>query len=193
MADGLGFHQGLFHHRRFVHRHEEPPDYLPRYDRGAFDSGVGRSLWWVEGASPQRIANRIQRFPSERQAELWNGIGTACTYAAGVGEDALSELDRFSGDCRPDFLTGVCFAPLIRRRGGNPSDLSERSCRHLLGMSADQAADLSEKVLVEAEEGLSGRSRRSLELFDVLRARMRLQPELAGGQRNPSARSVSLT
>jgi hypothetical protein len=173
MADGLGFHQGLFHHRRFVHQCEAPPAYLPTHDLEPFDSGVGRSLWWVEGASPSRIADRIESFPAQRRAELWNGIGTACTYAAGIDEGALRELSRLSAEWRPDFLSGVCFAPLIRKRGRNPSARTDAACRELLRMTADEAADLSESVVAEVEHGLSGSDdRRAREIYTLMRRRM---------------------
>jgi hypothetical protein len=193
MADGLGFHQGLFHHRRFIHRCQPPPAYLPSHDHEPFDSGVGRSLWWVEGAAPDRIANRIERFPASRRAELWNGIGTACTYAAGVDEGVLRELDRLSAEWRPDFLSGVCFAPFIRRRGRNPSARTEAACRELLGMTADEAAELSETVVAEVEESLSGSDRRSRNLYPLIRRRVRQRPEIADRSRRAEADPVALT
>jgi hypothetical protein len=193
MADGLGFHQGLFHHRRYVHRCQPPPAYLPAHDLEPFDSGIGRSLWWVEGASPDRIADRIRRFPADRRAELWNGIGTACTYAGGVDESVLRALSRLSAEWGPDFLSGVCFAPLIRRRGRNPSARTEAACRELLRLTADEASDLSQSVIAEVEEGLSGDGRRARELYTLLRRRVRQLPQIAGRSRRAEAVSVALT
>jgi hypothetical protein len=193
MADGLGFHQGLFHHRRFVHRCEPPPGYLPSHDVEPFDSGVGRSLWWVEGAAPDRIADRIRRFPAHRRAELWNGIGTACTYAGGVDEGVMRALSRLSAEWRPDFLSGVCIAPLIRRRGRNPSARTEAACRELLQMTADEASDLSESVVAEVEKGLSASDRRTRELYTLTRRRVRQLPQIAGHSRRAEVVSVALT
>lgn len=193
MADGLGFHQGLFRHRQWIRQRRSPPGFLPSYDRSAFDSGIGRALWWVEGADPRRIADSIGSFPANRQGELWNGIGTACTYAAGRDGEALRDLDRRSGAWRSDFLSGVSFAPLIRRRGRNPSELTDRACRELLGMTADQAADMTQEVVTETEQSLAGSSRRSREIYDEMRRRMRERPQISTPRRTATGVPVALT
>ena len=151
-ADGLGFHHGIFRHQRFVEQCEGPPANLPSFEHPAFDSGVGRSLWWVKGASPPRIKAAIDRFGEARRAELWSGIGVACSYAGGVDEGALRELYELSGGYRVDFLSGVPFATRLRQKGENRSEWTERACRLLLQMSADDAADL---IVALVGEGLA--------------------------------------
>ena len=49
--DGYGFHEGYFHRARRVTRGERPAT-LTGYARRAFDQGLGRSLWFCEGADP---------------------------------------------------------------------------------------------------------------------------------------------
>jgi hypothetical protein len=142
VLDGYGFHQGVFHHRLFVEQCKEPPAALPKYGRRLFDAGIGRSLWWVKGASPVLIRRATERFPEPRRGELWHGVGVACSYAGGVSEDVLTDLLELSGHYRADFLSGVPFAARMRQKGGNPSKSTDLACRRLLKMSSDQAADM---------------------------------------------------
>ena len=141
VPDGYGFHQGFFHPQRFIERCEAPPSVWPVYARHLFDAGIGRSLWWVEGADPERIRQAVERFPEARRAELWCGVGLACTYAGGVGEDVAGKLAAAAGRYRADLLSGAPFAANMRRQGNNPSSWTERICHLYLGMTAYQASD----------------------------------------------------
>jgi enediyne biosynthesis protein E3 len=142
LLDGYGFHQGVFHHRVFVDECKNPPRALADYGKQLFDSGLGRSLWWVKGASPVLIRQSIDRFPEARRSEMWHGVGVASAYAGGVGEEVLTELLELSGNHRADFLSGIPFASRMRQRGENPSPSTDVACRLLLKMTADEAADL---------------------------------------------------
>src|ERR1041385_82545 len=73
--DGYGFHQSFFHADHYVRRRVRPP--LRGYALRAFDQGLGRSLWFVEGASPARIAATIASFDLQRRGDLWSGAGLA--------------------------------------------------------------------------------------------------------------------
>ena len=141
VPDGYGFHQGFFHPQRFIERCEAPPSGWPAYARRLFDAGIGRSLWWVEGADPKRIRQAVEQFPEARRAELWCGVGLACAYAGGVGEDVAKALVAAAGCHRADVLSGASFAANMRRQGNNPSPWTERICQLFLGMTAYQASD----------------------------------------------------
>ena len=90
-VDGYGFHQGYFHWPETVDR-QRVPDRLSGYAGAVFDQGLGRSLWFVEGAEVARIAATIARFPRPRHADLWSGVGLACAYAGGVPREAIEDL-----------------------------------------------------------------------------------------------------
>src|SRR6185436_14886304 len=104
LADGYGFHQGFFHWERFVGHCEAPPPSLDLQGRALFDAGVGRSMWWVYGASPMAIAAAISRFASHRHAEMWTGIGTALSYAGGVPASSVPLLLGLAGPYRFDLV-----------------------------------------------------------------------------------------
>src|SRR3954447_2151806 len=78
-VDGYGFHHGYFRWPEPVERHRVPRR-IDGYARRVFDQGLGRSLWFVEGAEVSRIAATIAAFLPSRQADLWSGVGLACAY-----------------------------------------------------------------------------------------------------------------
>src|SRR5690348_9356076 len=57
-VDGYGFHEGYFHWRRYVQDHTIP-NRLTRCACRVFDQGLGRSLWFVDGADVDRIPKTI--------------------------------------------------------------------------------------------------------------------------------------
>jgi enediyne biosynthesis protein E3 len=138
---GYGFHQGFFHHRQYIDAAAAPPSGISDYGNDLFDSGLGRSLWWVKCADPNRIKCAIDGFPNRRRAELWAGIGIAAAYAGGLDAGGLLKLYRLSDSFQFDFLSGLPFAARLRQKGNNPSEATELACQTLLEMSADQTAD----------------------------------------------------
>jgi hypothetical protein len=200
LPDGYGFHQGIFHPRRYVASRADPPAVLPAFARRLFDSGLGRSLWWSQAAEPRRIAQAIDAFPEARRPEMWCGIGVAAAYAGGAGDadGALRELRDLAGPYRADFLSGVPFATRMRQKGRNPSAVTDRACELLLGIDADEASDwlvaTVERVL--ADDSVT----REIRLRDsYLLVRRRLVEELrnsAQGEspcRAPRQREMSTT
>ncbi len=181
--DGYGFHQGIFHHERFLDPRGGPPAAVPAYARPLFDSGLARSLWWAAGASPARIARAIDRFPEARRAEMWCGIGVAAAYAGGVDEGILPELLERSGAYAVDFLSGLPFAARMRQKGENPSAWTERACRQLLDMTADEAADLIVRHVAEVSAAWEGREQDMREQgYARLRHRLRRACERQGNE-----------
>lgn len=151
--DGYGFHEGFFQHARTVARHE-----VPRKVRGyavrAFDQGLGRSLWFVEGAGPERIQATISSFPRERQGDLWSGAGLACAYAGAPGAGSESPADpslaaemlRRAGEHAPQLAQGVAFAVVCRERAANPAPQTEAACRTLWGLAPAQVSDMVDQA-----------------------------------------------
>jgi hypothetical protein len=145
--DGYGFHQGYFYWRDYIERFTQPKS-LKGYAQRVFDQGLGRSLWFVGGAEPQRVARTIQHFPSHRHADLWSGVGLACTYAGGVTEEAIREIKALSRNYRLEVAQGSAFAAQARRRAGNLTQHTEQACQILCGVSAQTAAGVTEQALV---------------------------------------------
>jgi hypothetical protein len=140
--DGHGFHDGYFHPRDSIRR-QIVPRHLTGYARRAYDQGLGRSLWFVEGTDVRRIAASIEGFARTRRSDLWSGAGLACAYAGGRDYDTVSALWNAAGADRPALAQGAAFAAEARRRAGNLTRDTEIACRVFCGMPAEGAADVS--------------------------------------------------
>jgi enediyne biosynthesis protein E3 len=133
--DGYGFHEGFFHWPRSVERRRVPRK-LRGYARRGFDQGLGRSLWFVDGADVRLIPRTIGAFPADRQPDLWSGVGLACAYAGGRGRADLEALRRAAGPYASQLAQGVAFAAKARQRAGNLAEHTEIACQVVCGASA---------------------------------------------------------
>jgi hypothetical protein len=168
VVDGMGFHDGYFHWPRLVAGRSRPAG-LQGYATRAFDQGFGRSLWFVEGAEPGRIAATIQRMAPERRQDLWSGVGLAAAYAGGATAGDLETLRYLGGEFLPALAQGASFAAEARERAGNPAPHTDLACRALCGTPAAAAARLAREALSEMP------GERSYEGWrDALRARFPL-------------------
>jgi hypothetical protein len=143
--DGYGFHQGYFHAPLAIGR-QQVPRRLRGYARRAFDHGLGRSLWFSEGADPDRIGATVARFPAARHGDLWAGVGLAAAYAGGAGADDLATLRRAAGAHRPALAQGAAFAAKARLRAGLPTPDNSLACAALCGMTAEEAAAVTDRM-----------------------------------------------
>ncbi|HQU85105.1 MAG TPA: DUF1702 family protein [Pyrinomonadaceae bacterium] len=149
--DGFGFHEGYFNPRRYFHS-EISLNSLPEYAKRAFTQGLGRSLWFVEGASVEHISEMILKMPKEMRADLWSGIGLACGYAGGVEIVELEKLKERSQEYLPFAAQGVAFAAKTRLRAENAAIHTENACRIICGLSIEDAAFLTDTTLKKLPE-----------------------------------------
>jgi hypothetical protein len=169
--DGYGFHQVFFDTKRTRDAHAGRPADAP-YQGRAFDQGVGRAMWFVEGADPARIAATFASFPSARQHDLWGGVGLAATYAGGVEAAVLDELIERSGDFRPALGAGSMLAVTARERAGNHSSHSLPNCVRLTGLSEALVREVIDTAITTSGVGEAA--------FPSMRAQME-QRVRAGG------------
>jgi hypothetical protein len=148
VVDGYGFHEGFFHWEKSFSGQAVPPQ-LGEYARRAFDHGLGRSLWFVQGADPERIAVAVNAFPASRRGDLYSGLGLACTYAGGVSAQAIGRLRGTAGPHLAPLAQGAAFAAKARQRAGNLVPHTELACRVLCGMAADAAAAITDECLAQ--------------------------------------------
>jgi hypothetical protein len=150
--DGYGFHQGFFAWPRFIER-QVLPRRLSGYALQVFDQGLGRSLWFVRGASVDRIVATIAAFPATRRGDLWSGIGLASAYAGSVDKQGLDELYHAAGEDRWQLAQGASFAAQARKRAGNPTAHTELACQTFCACSSDEAARLTDECLRDLPHG----------------------------------------
>ena len=173
VVDGYGFHEGFFHWTRYADG-RAVPEQLTGYAPRAFDQGLGRCLWFIEGADVSRVVATINSFPSPRRPDLFAGIGLACTYAGGVDEDEMENLREAAGAHWPQLAQGSAFAAKARQRAGNLIPHTELACRTLCGMSAEEAAAITDHTLADLPPDPN---RPAYELW-----RQRIQETLAAGR-----------
>ncbi len=144
--DGYGFHEGFFHWPRSVER-QEVPGKVHGYARRGFDQGLGRSLWFVQGADIRRLPATIGAFPAERQPDLWSGLGLACAYAGGRTRAEVEELLRAAGPHAPELAQGVAFAAKCRERADNMAAHTRLACEVVWGRSAEETCAVPAEAL----------------------------------------------
>lgn len=143
--DGFGFHQGYFHASNLAEV-SKPKGLDSDLGRSAYDQGLGRSFWFSCGADPWKIAETMDAYDQRRRRDLWSGAGLACAYAGGVSADEVRVFTRLAGAFAPAAGQGACFAAKARLRAGNPAAHTDMACRILCGISASEAAQLSDQT-----------------------------------------------
>jgi hypothetical protein len=173
VVDGYGFHEGYFHPKRYFRASGETescfriPRSLSGYAVRAFLQGLGRSLWFVEGAEPTAIADSIRRFPLEQRGDLWGGVGLASSYAGGVDRLVLDRLFSLAGGHTSCLAQGAAFAAKARELSATPTEHTDLACHVLCGHSAEVAAAITDETAV----GLADES--GFPAYEVWRQRIR--------------------
>lgn len=144
--DGYGFHEGYFHWPRYLQEKELPVGFSG-YALRAFDQGLGRSIWFVDGADMERIPHTIAGLPTARHPDLWSGIGLACAYAGGADGADLELLRAAAGSHQACLAQGVAFAAKTRQRAGNPTDHTDQACHVFWGLPPESVAALPDIAL----------------------------------------------
>jgi hypothetical protein len=144
--DGWGFHEGFFRWSKYIGGGTAPRRLLG-YERRAFDQGLGRSWWFVNGGDPELIADVVADFETPRQADMWSGVGLAATYAGIVDEPVLDVLCGKAGSFQKQLAQGAVFAAKARQRAGNPNEYTELAVWKLSGLTVAEAAQLCDHEL----------------------------------------------
>jgi hypothetical protein len=153
--DGYGFHQGYFHTDRYIDRHHQdgafgwPGEPVTPYANRVVDQGIGRVLWFVEGADSDRVASRIDTFAEHRRGDLYSGAGLAATYAGGADAAELHRLWDRAGAHRPAVAQGSAFAAKARIRAGLRTPHTDLATSVFCGTSAERAAQVTDEALVD--------------------------------------------
>lgn len=170
--DGYGFHQAYFKTSKYVDGQYVAPrlsgwTYTPSYVDRAVDQGIGRAMWFVNGADPERAAAAIGAFAPSRRADLWSGAGLATTYAGGVDIAGLEAFAAASGEYRPDVAQAAAFAAKTRLRTDLVTAPTETAVKVYCGMTVVEAAAVTD----EEQDGLPRDGR--LPAYEVWRQRIR--------------------
>jgi hypothetical protein len=149
--DGYGFHQAFFDTERWVTNHWRPvrypawPDDVP-YSHNAVDQGIGRALWFVNGANAGAVAACIGRYEESRHADLWSGAGLASVYAGGVDVSELARFGDLAGHYRPEVAQGAMFAAKTRHMTDLVIPHTELAVKTHTGMTVAEAAATVDEI-----------------------------------------------
>lgn len=143
--DGWGFSRGFFGGRRMLRRVTTRSRALSPAGQIRCQ-GLGRSLWFIESADPERIITTIGAAHSGRRAHLWSGIGLAAAYAGGATDAELGTLLHACGPYRAHLAQGAAFAAEARRRSGLIPVHTRSAVRTLAGVPAEEAADWTHRA-----------------------------------------------
>lgn len=150
--DGLGFHQAYFKTRRYVGAHFRPERYrgwpwFPDYTHRAVDQGIGRALWFINGADPMRVARCIAGFPPHRHSDLFSGAGLASCYAGGTDATGLTAFARLAGAHVPAVRQAAAFAAKTRLATNLVTEHTEMAVKVYCDSSVEQAAAVTDEEL----------------------------------------------
>lgn len=149
IMDGYGFHEGYFHFSRA----EGGALRLSPAARHVFYQGLGRSLWFVNGANALLIARSVASFAPQYHSDAWSGVGLACAYAGGRTVPEITELQAYAAPHGPALAQGAAFAAKARHLAGNSTRHTEAACMVLCGMRATEAASLCDETLRQVSTG----------------------------------------
>jgi enediyne biosynthesis protein E3 len=152
--DGYGFHQAYFRTKKYVEgQYQAPiPGWPSGYASRAADQGIGRALWFVNGADVPHVAGTIGKFAPSRQADLWSGAALASVYAGGADAGELEEMVRLAGQYRSHAAQGAAFAAGARVMAGLVTPGTELGVKVHCGMSAAEAAAITDEARLDLPE-----------------------------------------
>ena len=144
--DGYGFHQGYFKEKTQTIS-DISSSQLSEHGRHIFYQGLGRSLWFIDGADVHRICRSISQLSPLYHNDAWSGVGLACAYAGGIAPAAIVELRQESGLHAGAVAQGAAFAAKARQLAENCAPHTDMACSIVCGMPAEQAAQLCDTAL----------------------------------------------
>ena len=154
-VDGYGFDLAYFHTRRWVDEQRVPAPYPWQGDAAYFpravDQGIGRALWFIHGGRPVAVAAAVGRFPEERRADLWSGVGLASTFAGGCQPEEFDVLTVAAGAHRSHLALGCIFAVTARDYAGFVPEHTHAALAKLTGLTRAEAGDLALRTAVDPQ------------------------------------------
>ena len=170
-VDGYGFDKAYFHTKKWIDEQSAPKPYpwqgMPDYFARAFDQGVGRALWFMQGADVAGVTEAVNAFAAHRHADLWSGVGLAAAYAGSGDAEALKTLRELSGRYHPEVAQGAVFAAKARAQADLVVPHTEISTQVLCDMTVEEAEGLTD----EASSNF-GKSARDVPNYEIWRNRV---------------------
>jgi hypothetical protein len=136
IADGCGYYDGSFKHRRTV-TNKELPVYLPPAALPMYYQGVGRCIWYTQKADIHKICSKIESFAADRHADLWRGVGIAVAYVGGCDDADLKILLQYAAANGLQLACGAALAAKSRMMANTMTADTDRCSRLWFALTTD--------------------------------------------------------
>ncbi len=150
IIDGYGFNHGIYRWREYIDG-QAIPEQLVGYTCRVFDQGLGRSIWLLDGTDVTRISVTVGAFSSIRQADIWGGVGYACSSICGAERATIEALGTAAGSYLSELAKGAACAAKFRKLLGNPAGYTEFVHEVLCEMAGDTGTNVRDIPNNEAE------------------------------------------
>lgn len=140
VLDGMGYYDGIFKQRATI-KSLKISDRFDISDLKHYDQGVGRSIWYIAAGNPTKCNEIINTFPSERQGDLWRGIGIASVYVGGCDEDTYLELKKTAKDYFSSLAAGAALSVKSRVESNSVTNDTELVCKLLLDTTPNKMVE----------------------------------------------------
>ena len=117
VLDGYGYYEGFFRRRKSI-LNQQQPQWNDSTATGAYDQGLGRSLWYIHTGEIDAAKHALEKFPVERHKDLWRGLGIAIAYVGGCSEETIFEILQNAGQHKTDLAEGASRALESRKQSG---------------------------------------------------------------------------
>jgi len=130
VCDGYGYYEGFFRRRKSI-LNQQQPEWNDTAAVGAYNQGLGRSLWYIHNGEINAAKYALEKFPIERHKDLWRGLGIAVAYVGGLTEEMAQQILNEAGERKIDLAEGANRALKSRAQSGCVSADTESVCRLL--------------------------------------------------------------
>jgi len=150
VLDGYGYYEGIFRRRKSI-LNQQKPDFIDKTAASAYDQGLGRSIWYLNNGDITLAKNMIQKFPAERHADFWRGLGIAITYVGGCDEKYLQEIFTAAENYQPNLAAGAMMGFVSRHYAGLDTEGSILAAEVLTHQSKDHILKLNEQLRTDLD------------------------------------------
>ncbi len=145
IADGCGYYDGSFKHRRTI-INKELPLYLPIAAMPMYDQGLGRSIWYTEKADIHKMCSKVETFAAGRHADIWRGIGIAVAYVGGCNDADLKILLQHAATNGFQLACGAALAARSRTLANTMTADTNRCSRLWFTLTVDKTVIVNEDI-----------------------------------------------
>ena len=146
VPDGYGYYEGVFRKRKSVQSQQrfETEDEVAS---GAYDQGLGRSIWYLSKGNIDDAKNMIEVFAMDRQKDLWRGLGIAIAYAGGCDEEMLKNIFFKTELYQTQLATGAVMALVSSSIAQYISNDTELTCKIFCNKTPEQILAFNRLIL----------------------------------------------